>query len=36
MDTLVLGKSEMPPEDRDFYIELGTSTLLALAIVLLA
>jgi hypothetical protein len=36
MDTLKLGRSEMPPEDRDFYIEFGSSAILALAIVLLA
>lgn len=33
--TLQFGNPEMPPEDRDFYIEFGASTALAWAIVLL-
>jgi hypothetical protein len=36
METQDLSISEMPPEDREFYIEFGASTALALAIVLLA
>jgi hypothetical protein len=28
-------KHELPPEDRDFYVELGAGAALALAIVLL-
>lgn len=31
----LIEKSEMPPEDRAFYVELGASTALAAAIVLL-
>ena len=36
METLELSRSEMLPEDREFYIEWGVSSALALAIVLLA
>lgn len=36
MNTQELGKREMPQEDREFYVEMGASTALALAIVLLA
>ena len=35
MKTLELSGREMSPEDRDFYVEMGASTALALAIVLL-
>ncbi len=35
METLELSRSEMSQEDREFYIEWGTSAALSLAIVLL-
>lgn len=36
METQLVSGREMPPEDRDFYVEMGVSTALALAIVLIA
>jgi hypothetical protein len=36
MDILNLSHNEMPPEDRDFYIEFGISSALALVIALFA
>ena len=35
METQDISKREMPPEDRNFYVEMSASTALALAIVLL-
>jgi hypothetical protein len=35
MKTQELNRREMPLEDREFYVEMGASTALALAIVLL-